>query len=56
MEPFTDQCTYQTRYQLQLKEEFMKRTEKLVENEAKIKGEYLISIHLLFSSALFSMT
>lgn len=35
-----DPYLYQIRYQMQLKEEFMKRTEKLMENEAKIKGEY----------------
>lgn len=37
--PFCDH--YPLRYQMQLKEEFMKRTEKLVENETKIKGEYI---------------
>lgn len=39
--PFCDHYQYSLRYQMQLKEEFMKRTEKLVENETKIKGEYI---------------
>lgn len=32
---------YKFRYQLELKEEFFKRTEKLTENENRNKGEYL---------------
>lgn len=37
-----DSCSYvyQNRYQLELKEEFIKRTEKLTENENRNKREY----------------
>lgn len=32
-------CMHTIRYRLELKDEFLKRTEKLTENENRIKGE-----------------